>query len=615
MISILNANIEYLKDKTYRLTTRSGVYLMKDIDGNIIYIGKAKNLKNRVSSYFRESVNHNAKTLKMISKIHDYDFIVTDTEEECLLLECGLIKQYKPKYNILLKDSKGYSYIKVSKESYPRITSENHKDDDGNYIGIYTSSSVAKNTVDEVNSVFKLPTCKKNFPKDFKKQRPCLNYHIGKCMGLCKGEVSQAEYNLIVKQAIDYIKHGSERSIEELTQQMLQASETLDFERAIAIRNRIEYIKRASTVQKVKDVSCDNSDFIGKVSGTECTSISVLKYRLGRLFDKKNYYIQDSSESSILGQSVLEEFLLQYYTAIPKDELPKNVYIDEPLEDVTELSKAIRCKVLYRQRGAIAEYLSMANVNASEYLSIKEGRTSKEVKALEKLSKVLGLAYVPKRIEAYDISNIGNSVMVGSMVVFENGRPNKSMYRKFSIDTIYTQNDYACMENVLTRRLKYLLVSNTLKDESFSQRPDLIFVDGGSIHVQVVKKLITKLCLNIEVFGIVKDDRHNTRAISSYDGKEIHLSKLDEAFKLLVYIQDEMHRVAISYARKKHLKSTISMDLTSVKGIGEKKAILLMSHYKTIDAMKEVTAEELKDVAKLSNDVANALYDYLHSTF
>lgn len=605
---MLNKNIEYLKDKTSKLTTSSGVYLMKDVSGKIIYIGKAKNLKNRVSSYFRESVYHNEKTLKMISKICDYDFIVTDTEYECLLLECGLIKQYKPKYNILLKDGRGYSYIKVSNEEYPRITTEYQKDDDGKYIGVYTSSAIARHTVDEVNTVFKLPTCKKAFPRDFKKQRPCLNYHIDKCMGLCQGKISKEEYNSIILDAIEYVKNGSEKSIEKLTQQMLQASQNLDFEKAILLRNRIDYIKKSSQPQKINDVISKDVDFIGKVTGTDCTSISVLKYRNGKLFDKENLFINDTS---ITGEVILESFITQYYTSKDTNELPRTIFIDEPLENIQEVSKLISVKILYRQRGDSSKFLAMAKNNASEYLSIKENRTSKEVKSLEKLSKVLGLENIPKRIEAYDISNIGSQVMVGSMIVFENGRPNKKLYRKFSIDDISIQNDYACMENILTRRLAYL-VDTSKKDDSFSQTPDLIFVDGGTSHVNTVKSVVNRFGLNINVFGIVKDDKHNTKAIS-YSGGEVSLPKYDDAFKLLIFIQDEMHRFAISYARSKHIKKSIHSSLTNVKGIGDKKAIKIMLHFKTLDALKSATIQELKSVAGVNQEVANALFEFIQN--
>lgn len=606
---MLNKNMEYLKDKTSKLTTSSGVYIMKDSNGEIIYIGKAKNLKNRVSSYFRESSNHNEKTLKMISKIADYDFIVTDNEYECLLLECNLIKQHRPKYNILLKDGKGYSYIKVSKEEYPRISVEHQKDDSGEYIGVYTSSAIAKHTVDEVNHVFKLPTCRKVFPRDLKKGRTCLNYHIDKCMGLCQGTISKTEYQDTIKEAIEYIKSGSEKSIERLTQQMLLASENLDFEKAIVLRNRIGYIKKSSQSQKINDIIYNDTDYIGKVIGTDCTSISVLKYRNGRLLDKENFFIKDVS---ITGESILESFIMQYYTNMKSSGLPKNIFIDEPIEDIENLSKLIDIKVLYRQRGENSKFLAMAKNNASEYLSIKENRTSKEVKSLEQLAKVLGLKVIPNRIEAYDISNIGTQVMVGSMAVFENGRPNKKMYRRFSIDDISIQNDYACMENILTRRILYL-VDQSKHDDSFSQVPDLILIDGGSSHVDVAKKVISKFGLNIAVFGIVKDNKHNTRAISSSDGI-VSISKLDDSFKLITNIQDEMHRFAITYARGKHRKQTISSQLTDVKGIGEKKAIKIMVYFKTVDNLKSATLEELQSVAGVSRVVAKNLLEFIQNT-
>jgi excinuclease ABC subunit C len=575
---------------------------MKDTNGNIIYIGKAKNLKNRVSSYFREHANHNEKTIKMVSKVADYDFIVTDSEYECLLLECSLIKQHRPKYNILLKDSKGYTYINVTKGEYPRITTSHQKDPHGEYIGVYTSSTIARDTVDEVSRVFRLPTCNKVFPRDLKKGRPCLNYHIDRCMGVCTGNIPKSFYQETVAQAVEYIKHGSEDSIERLTQEMLLASKRLDFEKAILLRNRIDSIKKSSQTQKVRDLNTHNVDYIGKAIGTDCTSISILKYRGGKLFDKENYFLN----VGITGENVLETFTMQYYTNLETSQKPETIYIAEPLENIDNISKAVGVKVVYRQRGEVVQFLAMAKNNASEYLSIREDKTSREVKALETLAKSLGLKAIPNRIEAYDISNIGSQVMVGSMVVFENGRPNKKLYRKFNIDDITIQNDYACMENILTRRLKYL-VDTSKTDESFSKMPDLILVDGGSTHVGVVRKVVSNFGLSIPVFGIVKDSNHHTRAIAS-NGGVVSISKFDDAFKLLTSIQDEMHRFAITYARGKHRKDSLSTQLTNVKGIGEKRVSKLMAHFKTTSNLKSATVEELQVVAGVTKSVAENLY-------
>lgn len=599
---MLNSNLPYLRDKTSKLTTSSGVYLMKDSNGSIIYIGKAKNLKSRVSSYFRERANHNEKTLKMVSKVADYDFIVTDSEYECLLLECSLIKQHRPKYNILLKDSKGYTYIKVTKGEYPRITTSHHKDTDGDYIGVYTSATIAKSTVDEVSRTFRLPTCSKVFPRDLKKGRPCLNYHIDRCMGVCTGNIPKSVYRETIAQAVEYIKHGSEKSIERLTQEMLSASQSLDFERAILLRNRIDSIKKSSQTQKVRDLSTHSVDYIGKAIGTDCTSISILKYRAGRLFDKENYFLN----VGITGENVLESFTMQYYTNLETSQKPETVYVAEPIESIESISKALGVSVVYRQRGEVVQFLAMAKNNATEYLSIKEDKTAKEVKALETLAKSLGLKAIPNRIEAYDISNVGSQVMVGSMVVFEDGRPNKSLYRKFSIDSVAIQNDYACMEDILTRRLRYL-VGTSKAEESYSQMPDLILVDGGSTHVGVVRGVVSRFGLDIPVFGIVKDSNHRTRAIAS-NGGVVSIPKSDDAFRLITTIQDEMHRVAITYARGKHRKDSLSTQLTNVKGIGDRRVSKLMAHFKTTSNLKSATVEELQTVAGVPKSVAEELY-------
>lgn len=605
----MNPRLPFLREKTSKLTTFPGVYKMKNRDGHIIYIGKAKNLKNRVTSYFRESADHTPKVAKMVENVYDYDFIVTDSEYEALVLECSLIKQHKPKYNILLKDDKGYHYIHISDEQYPKITAEKHMIKSGITLGPYTSQGVTKQTVAEVNKAFMLPVCKKKFPCRGANQRPCLNYHIKQCMGVCMGKISQKEYREIISQAVLYIRSGSKKSVEKLKEEMEDAAEHLEFEKAAKIRDRISSITKASEKQKIIDVDIVNTDIIASVSNPLGTCVSVIIYREGRLVDKNSYFFEETNADD----NLLEDFIVQYYS--DNTEIPDNIFIEydseskDILEDLLKEQSGHTVHVIYRQKGTMMKYIMMARNNASEFLSLLVGRTGKELIALEELSKLLGLAKPPEYIEAYDISNLGSSAMCASMVVFENGRPQKNMYKKFSIKTVYIQNDYACMQEVLERRFKRFL-DNEETDKGFKRIPDLIFLDGGKGQVNAVEPYLRQMGIDVPVFGIVKDSKHRTRAIST-GGEEISVSSLKPAFALITAIQDEMHRCAISYQRKLHSKLTFQTRLTQVKGIGEKKAAKLITHYKTITAIKAADASEISKVAGVNIETANGLLECL----
>ena len=605
----MNPRLPFLREKTSKLTTFPGVYKMKNRDGHIIYIGKAKNLKNRVTSYFRESADHTPKVAKMVENVYDYDFIVTDSEYEALVLECSLIKQHKPKYNILLKDDKGYHYIHISDEQYPKITAEKHMIKSGITLGPYTSQGVTKQTVAEVNKAFMLPVCKKKFPCRGANQRPCLNYHIKQCMGVCMGKISQKEYREIISQAVLYIRSGSKKSVEKLKEEMEDAAEHLEFEKAAKIRDRISSITKASEKQKIIDADIVNTDIIASVSNPLGTCVSVIIYREGRLVDKNSYFFEETNADD----NLLEDFIVQYYS--DNTEIPDNIFIEydseskDILEDLLKEQSGHTVHVIYRQKGTMMKYIMMARNNASEFLSLLVGRTGKELIALEELSKLLGLAKPPEYIEAYDISNLGSSAMCASMVVFENGRPQKNMYKKFSIKTVYIQNDYACMQEVLERRFKRFL-DNEETDKGFKRIPDLIFLDGGKGQVNAVEPYLRQMGIDVPVFGIVKDSKHRTRAIST-GGEEISVSSLKPAFALITAIQDEMHRCAISYQRKLHSKLTFQTRLTQVKGIGEKKAAKLITHYKTITAIKAADASEISKVAGVNIETANGLLECL----
>lgn len=605
----MNERLAYLREKTAALTTQPGCYIMKNKAADIIYIGKAKNLRNRVTSYFRENPDHLPKVARMVSNVYDYDFIVTDSEFEALILECNLIKLHKPKYNILLKDDKGYSYIRITKEPFPRITAELQKKTDDIYLGPYISGYTSKQTVNEANTVFMLPTCKKKFPQEIGKQRPCLNYYIKKCMGVCTGNISQKDYNETIEQAVEYIKSGSATSIERLTESMKIASENMNYELAAKLRDRIKAIEKANDKQKVVDINAVNTDVVGIAKNGTDVVISIIMYRNGRLFDKNDFFLNDIEASS----TVYDEFIIQYYSE--KEDIPRELLLDDEVENIEMIENYLREKACHAvsvktpKRGASLQLTMLAKNNASEYLSIKVGRTGKEIQALSQIAKILGLEKPPMYIECYDISNLSSSDMVAGMVVFENGRPLKKAYKKFSIKTVDEQNDYACMQEIIRRRF------NRYKegiDEGFSQLPDLILLDGGKGHVAAVEPVLEGMGINVPLYGLVKDNNHRTRAIAS-SGAEISISSLKSAFLLLTRIQDEVHRFAITYQRKTHNKSSKELVITRVKGVGQKKAAKIITYYKTKDELKKALPEELAKVAGINIVQAKQLYEVIQN--
>ncbi len=601
-----NKRLPFLREKTSKLTLSPGCYLMKNEKGKIIYIGKAKSLRKRVTSYFRASADHLPKVAKMVAQVYDYDFIVTDSEFEALVLECSLIKQNMPRYNILLKDDKGYSYIKVTNEDYPRISAALQKDSDNAfYIGPYTSSYAVKQAVEEANRVFKLPTCHKVFPRDFKKGRPCLNHHINKCMGLCRGRISKEDYREIISQAVDYMKNGSDKSVERLTSLMEKAAEELDFEQAASLRDRIRAIEKISDNQKIIDENMQNADIIALAENVEIACASVLMYRGGRLFDKVSFMLGEIEDT----KKMRGDFLYQFYS--DKADIPKNIFLDGEIEDIELAEKFLREKsgravhIKIPQRGDMLRLVEMARANAGEQISIKVGRTGKEIIALDELSKLLGLPNPPKYIECYDISNLASANMVAGMVVFKNARPFKKNYKKFTIKTVFEQNDYACMQEVIERRIKRYL-DNDETDEGFKTLPDLIFLDGGKGHVNAVSAVLEKYHLDIPLYGLVKDSRHRTRAIAT-GGGEISVSKMKSAFNLITRIQDEVHRYAVTFQTAKHKKNTYQLELTKVRGIGDAKAKKLIMHFKTKEALKSATTDELRSVIGGSDEMLSEL--------
>ena len=605
----MNPRLPYLRDKTSKLTSSPGVYIMKNKKSDIIYIGKAKNLRNRVSSYFRENPDHTPKVAAMVSNVHDYDFIVTDSEYEALVLECSLIKQHKPKYNILLKDDKGYHYIRISDEEYPRITNEKNTKQSGRYLGPYTSGFITKEAVSEANRVFMLPTCHKRFPQDFGKGRPCLNYHIKTCMGVCRGKISKSDYNNAIEQAVEFIRSGSAQSVERMEAEMNEAAENLEFEKAAMLRDRIAAVKKAAEKQKIVNSGVDSADIIGIAEYYEGVYVSVLMYRENRLFDKAVFEFEKSDDGDLL-----EQFMQNFYYG--KEDVPKTVIIDhlpESAELITEMMEkqsGRKVKLHVPQKGRQLELLKLAKNNSAEYAAIQNDRTGKEVIALEQLAKSLGLSKPPRYIEAYDISNLSSESMVAGMVVFEDGRPLKKAYKRFTVKELQLQNDYGSMHEVLKRRLMHIVDQEG--DEYFRRTPDLILLDGGKGHVNAVAPILRELGLDIPLFGMVKDNKHRTRAIAT-GGREIQINNMRSVFDLVTRIQDEVHRYSVAFMHSRHKKSTYNSELLSVKGIGEKKAAKIMMKYKTRVNLLQATPQELAVTAGVSENVAMELYNVLHA--
>ncbi len=597
--------IEELKQKALSLTMQPGCYLMKDKQGVVIYVGKAKALKNRVVSYFRENASHTEKTRQMVSHVWDFDYIVTGSEFEALVLECSLIKHYDPRYNILLKDDKGFHYIHVTDEPYPRIEAVMQRPDDGGQlIGPYMSAFVVRQTVEQVNRVFKLPTCSRKFPADLRRGRPCLNFHIKQCMGLCQGRVSEAQYRGVINEAIEYIRSGGASDTAELEKRMERAAEDLDFELAARLRDRITAIKRIAETQTVLLGEDRQMDVLGfaQVNGMACAI--VLKIREGRIVDKENFIYEDIFDLPELR----EEFLYRYYAG--RADIPRAVVLDAPAEDMALFEEFLRHESgravtpAVPQRGERRKLCEMAQNNAVEQLALKVKRTGREVAALEQLGKLLGMASPPCYIEAYDISNWGETGRVGGMIVFENGRPLKSDYKRFAIKEVAGQDDYASMREVLRRRFTRYKEG----DPAFSRLPDLVLLDGGKGHVGAVAPLLREMGIDVPLYGMVKDNRHRTRALTTAEG-ELALSMMKSAFTLVTAIQDEVHRYAIAYQRTLHKKSSYESSLKKVKGIGDAKVKALMKEFRTKKRLKEATLEELSQAAKVKGETAQALWE------
>ncbi len=606
--------IKELRAKAMKLPLTPGVYLMKNIKNEIIYIGKAKALKNRVSQYFGSEKNHPEKVRRMVSNVDDFDYILCGSENEALVLECSLIKQHKPKYNILLKDDKGYSYIRVSKDSYPTLSFEMQKSDDGaEYLGPYMSSWYAKNAVDEALKIFKLPSCGKKFPRDINKGRPCLNYYIKQCSAPCCGKISHKDYCESVASAVDFLKKGDSGSVKIMTEKMNEAAENLDFELAAKLRDRITAVKRITEKQKVVETGVPKQDVISVMTEGNDACFAVLRFDDGRLYDKEDFLIKDIGEQADI-PSIRREFIQQYYTI--RKNVPPIITVDGETENEELLSDWLSQKLgrkvrfIHPQRGEQMKIVEMAKHNAAEKLAQSKGRLWHELTALDELAKLLGLPKTPVYIESYDISNLAGSENVAGMVVFKNGRPYKDSYRRFKIKSFSGQDDYASMNEVLTRRFDEYF-KNKDSGEGFGQLPDLILLDGGKGQVSAVRPVLEKYGLDIPLFGMVKDGSHRTRAVTD-EGREIAINSKRQAFTLVSTIQEEVHRFAIGYHRLARKKKTFSSSLTNIDGIGTERAKALLSYFKTLKRIKEADIEELMNVRGMNRPAAEAVYRYYH---
>jgi excinuclease ABC subunit C len=582
--------IKELRKQAMALPLLPGVYIMKDNQNTIIYIGKAKALKNRVSQYFGSDTGHNDKVRRMVSKVDRFEYIVTDSEFEALVLECSLIKQYSPKYNILLKDDKGYRYIRISPPPYSKISVALQKPDDGaRYLGPYISGFVVKEAVDEATRIFQLPTCNRTFGVG-KRERPCLNHYIGQCCAPCNRYISKEDYDERIDQAVEFLTQGSAKLLTNLDERMNEAAENLEFEKAARLRDRIAAIRRLSQKQKVVHSRIPEQDVIALARGEKGVYFEVFRFKKGKLYDREDFVVEEGGELP----SVRAEFLQRYYSM--RDVVPPQVTLDGEIEEqeLTEqwLSEKAGRKVhiVQPQKGEQAQLVEMCRGNAAERAAQQAGMAGRDAAALDELARLLGLTDPPRVIESYDISNTGGRDNVAGMVVFENGQPLKSAYRRFKIKTVVGQDDYGSMREVLTRRLAEY-EAHKGEDNGFGRLPDLILLDGGSGHVAAVRPILKAGGYQIPVFGMVKDSHHRTRAISE-EGGEIAINGRRSAFTLVSSIQEEVHRFAIAYHRQQRAKNGIGTVLTQIEGVGESRAKALLRHFGSIKAIRGAGVDE-----------------------
>ena len=614
-----------VQEELKKLPKKPGVYIMHDADDTILYVGKAVNLHNRVRSYFKENIGRGPQIDKMVSLIARFEYIVTDSELEALVLENNLIKEYAPKYNTLLKDDKTYPYIKVTLgEEFPRIVMvKKKKKDKAKYFGPFTNGGV-KETIDLINKLYLLRTCNRKLPKEIGKERPCLNYHINQCCAPCLGGVSQEEYAKRIEQAIEFLNGKQQPIIKELKEKMQAASENMEFEEAMKYRDLIENIKKVSESQKMSDNVGEDKDIIAlAIDGNE-TVVQVFFLRNGKLIGREHFYMTQIEEP--LADKILTSFVKQFYAGTPF--IPREIMLQEPIEDMELVEswltsrKGTRVHLRVPQKGAKEKLVDLAARNAQLVLSQdrerirrEEGRTIGAVKEIEEL---LGIGPLT-RMEAFDISNTSGFANVGSMVVYEKGKPKRSDYRKFRMKTVAGPDDYACMHEVLTRRFQHGLdereelknAENGMEEQfgSFTKFPDLLLMDGGRGQVNIALQVLEELDISIPVCGMVKDDNHRTRGLY-FNNMELPIDRNSEGFKLITRIQDEAHRFAITYHRSLRSKVQVHSVLEEIPGVGPSRRKALMKYFKSIEEMRAANVDTLLEVPGITTKVAEKIYAF-----
>jgi len=598
---------EALREKALRLPMKPGVYIMMDENREVIYVGKAKKLKNRVSSYFRGS--HDAKTTAMVSRVSDFDVIIANSEFEALVLENSLIKRHMPYYNILLKDGKGYPFVRLDlTEQYPKFSIASKAENDGaRYFGPFGGRVLTREVIEAVCKTFRLPTCSKKFPRDIGKDRPCLNHHMGACDAYCRGTPGADDYRRIVSEAGMVLDGKTAELCARLEREMLEAAETLKFELASEKRDKLRAIQKLETKQRVVSGRSADSDAVGFVRGEAKSCFVVLHYIGGSLLDKDFELLENPVEDD--GEAV-SAILRQYYAL--RGVFPRNIYLPCETEDNSLLERLFseqagsHVYVTTPQKGEKKRLVETANLNAAEEINRATNREEKVLKTLQWLKDALGLERYPARIEAYDISNTGAADIVSSMTVFERLKPVKKAYRKFKIKGKDTPDDYYSMYETLSRRFERYLSG----DEKFDTLPDIMLIDGGSVHANIARRVLSEKGLSIPVFGMVKDDRHRTRALVTPDGAEIGISANPAAFSFIGRIQEETHRFAITYHRELRSKPLRGSELDKIAGVGEKRKAELLKHFKSVKAIRSAAVEELAEA--VPKNAALAVYNYFH---
>ena len=613
-----------IQEELKKLPKCPGVYIMHDEADTIIYVGKAINLHNRVRSYFRKNIGRGPQIDKMVTLIRRFEYIVTDSELEALVLENNLIKEHRPKYNTMLKDDKTYPYIKVTVgEAYPRVLfSRTMKKDHSKYFGPYTSAAAVKDTIELINKLYRLRTCNKNLPRDCGSDRACLNYHIGQCMAPCQGNISEELYRENVKKALDFLNGDYQEILKELEQKMQVSSDNLEFEEAIRYRDLYNSVKQVAQKQKITGSDGEDKDVIALACDEKDAVVQVFFVRGGKLMGREHFYMTHISETP--SAQILLDFVKQFYAGTPF--IPKELMLQEEIEDREVLEqwltkrKGARVYIKIPKIGTKEKLVELAAKNAQLVLSQDKERIRREegrtIGAAKEIGSLLGLQNV-NRMEAYDISNISGFANVGSMVVYEKGKPKRSDYRKFRIKSVSGPDDYACMREVLTRRFTHGMEEQKELEEkafdkelgSFTKFPDLIMMDGGRGQVNIALSVLEELRINIPVCGMVKDDNHRTRGLY-YNNEEIPIDRDSEGFKLITRIQDEAHRFAIEYHRSLRSKSQVKSVLDEIPGVGPARRKALMRHFKSIEEIKNADVETLSSLDEIPVHIAQDIYDF-----